>query len=100
MFKLKNELIFFAIVLLLSGCSHFEMASKLNDIGPGMTKSEVITFMGPPEKIQTGDGYEDLTYILNASLDDYRMPEPYVIHFVNGKVERFGPQRQMQQVEK
>lgn len=94
--NLKIKFILFSIALLLSGCGHFQMASKLNDIGPGMTKSEVITLMGAPERIQSGNGYEDLTYMLNASLDDYRMAEPYVIHFVNEKVVRFGPKRQME----
>ena len=97
MAKLKIEFIFFVISLLLNGCSHFVMASNLNDIGPGMTKSEVITFLGQPQETQTGYGYEDLTYLFNASLDDFRMAEPYLIHFVNGKVVRFGPKRQMQQ---
>ena len=73
MAKLKIEFIFFVVSLLLNGCSHFVMASNLNDIGPGMTKSEVITFLGQPQETQTGDGYEDLTYMFNASLDDFRM---------------------------
>ena len=73
------------------------MASNLNDRGPRMTKSEVIIFLGQPHETEAGDGYEDLTYMFNASLDDFRMAEPYVIHFVNGKVVRFGPKRQMQQ---
>jgi hypothetical protein len=100
MLKLKIEFIFLAITLLLSGCvGHFAMASRLNDIGPGMTEAEVITFMGLPERTETGNGYKNLTYILNADAWDDRMPEPYVIHLINGKVDRFGTKKEMEQFE-
>jgi hypothetical protein len=49
------------------------MASNLNDRGARMTKSEVIIFLGQPHETQAGDEYEDLTYMFNTNLDDFRM---------------------------
>jgi hypothetical protein len=92
--------IFLATTFLFSGCvGHFAMASKLNDIKVGMTKSQVLTFMGSPDRTASGNSYEDLTYTLNESAWDTKMPEPYVIHMVNGKVDRFGTDKEMEQFE-
>jgi hypothetical protein len=64
-----------------------------------MTKSQVLTFMGSPDRTASGNSYEDLTYTLNESAWDTKMPEPYVIHMVNGKVDRFGTDKEMEQFE-
>jgi hypothetical protein len=100
MHKLKNALLQFPTFLILAGCvSHATVDSKLNNINTGMSKVDVLSLMGKPDQTASGNGAEDLTYQLNESTWDTKLPVPYVIHLVNGKVDRFGTKQEMIQSE-
>lgn len=98
MHKLKTALIQLPVILMLAGCiGHPTVESKLSNISTGMTKLQVLSIMGMPDQATSGNGTEDLTYLLNESEWDTKSPVPYVIHLDNGKVDRFGTQKEMVQ---
>lgn len=46
---------------LLTACvGHYAMASRLNDVSIGMSKSRVVAIMGEPENVSAIAGIEDL----------------------------------------
>ncbi len=100
MHKLKTALFQLPAIFILAGCmGQPTVESKLNNISTGMTKLQVLSLMGIPDQASSANGSEDLTYLLNESSWDTQSPVPYVIHLVNGKVDRFGTQKEMVQFE-
>jgi hypothetical protein len=75
----------FLSVLLLAGC---QSATQLNSIRIGMTKAEVVASMGQPDSTAAQANAEYFTYYLYVDSD--RRDEPYLVRFVDGKVESFG----------
>jgi hypothetical protein len=81
---------------LLGACvGHFAMASRLNDVSIGMSKSRVVAIMGEPENVSAVAGIEDLVYVLNTSAWDTSIPEPYIVRLINGKVQSYGRKADM-----
>lgn len=85
----------FAVSLLSACVGHFAMASRLNDVSIGMSKSQVVSIMGEPESVLAVAGVEDLVYVLNTSAWDTSMPEPYIVRLINGKVQSYGRKADM-----
>ena len=84
---MKTLLPLFALfsVALFAGCQN---AAQLNSVHIGMTKAEVIAAMGQPDSTAAQANAEYFTYYLYAE-SDYR-DQPYLVRFVDGKVESFG----------
>jgi len=100
MYKLNTALLQLIAILILNGCiGHATVESKINKINTGMTKLQVLSLIGMPDQAKSANGSEDLIYLLSESAWDTQSPEPYVIHLVNGKVDRFGTQKEMVQFE-
>jgi nitrogen regulatory protein PII-like uncharacterized protein len=81
-----------AILLLclsLSGCA---TASKINSIGLGMTREEVVAKMGRPVSTSAIEGTEYMNYSLSETFDDefYGRYTPYYVCIRNGKVISYG----------
>ncbi len=58
--------------ILLSGCVSNLLPSnthKLNNVGLGMTKQEVIQILGSPDTTKANQGIEYMIYILRGSVD-------------------------------
>jgi Short C-terminal domain/SmpA / OmlA family len=71
---------------LLAGCA---TADRLNQIRIGMTKDQVVAIMGTPDSTSAQANMEYYTYyLLNES--QYGRDQPYMIRFVDSKVESFG----------
>ena len=85
-----HKLIIIALVG-LCGCAA-PMASKLNRVSVGMTKSEVIAVMGSPKSVSARDGVEYLNYRLATSFLDTNGSDTsdYFVRLVKGKVDAYG----------
>jgi hypothetical protein len=67
-----------------------DSSAKLNGIRIGMTREEVLPIMGAPDSMSAQANVEYLTYYLLSTGSDFERHRPYMIRFVNGKVESFG----------
>ena len=85
-----HKLIIIALVA-LCGCAA-PMATKMNHVSVGMTKSEVIAVMGSPKSVSAKDGVEYLNYRLATSfLDtDGSDTSDYFVRLVNGHLDAYG----------
>ncbi len=68
------------------------MATKMNRVSVGMTKSEVIAAMGSPKSVSAKDGVEYLHYRLASSFLDMDGSDTsdYFVRLVKGHVEAYG----------
>ena len=71
---------------LLAGCA---TADKLNQIRIGMSKDQVVAIMGAPDSTSAQANMEYYTYYLEND-SRYGGNQPYMIRFVDNKVESFG----------
>jgi len=69
----------------LAGC---QSAATLSNVHIGMTKAEVIASMGQPDSTAAQANAEYFTYYLYV--DANSRDEPFLVRFVDGKVESFG----------
>jgi len=72
-------------IALLTGCQN---ATQLNSLHIGMTKADVIAAMGQPDSTAAQANAEYFTYYLYSD-NGYR-DQPYLVRFVDGKVESYG----------
>jgi hypothetical protein len=71
---------------LLTGCA---TADKLNQIHVGMAKDQVVSILGAPDSTSATANMEYFTYYLIGD-STYGRDQPYMIRFVDNKVESFG----------
>ena len=71
---------------LLTGCA---TADKLNQIHVGMPKDQVISILGQPDSTSATANMEYFTYYLSND-SGYGRDQPYMVRFVDNKVESFG----------
>ena len=87
---MNRVVIFIAISMFLFGCAG---APKMNNLSLGMTKSEVINVMGPPDSVSAKGGTEYMKYDLWRDFWD-RKPgdysDPYFVRLIHDKVESYG----------
>ena len=70
-------------VLLFTGCAPWISIDK---VSTGMSKAEVLQFMGKPQSA-SGSGNQEYLWYTPVN----RFWERYYVHLVNGKVESYGP---------
>ena len=70
----------------LSGCA---TANQLNQIRIGMTKDQVVAVLGTPDSTSSQANMVYYTYYLTTD-SGYGRDQPYLIRFVDDKVESFG----------
>jgi outer membrane protein assembly factor BamE (lipoprotein component of BamABCDE complex) len=77
------------VLMTLWGCA---TAYKMNKVGLGMTKQEVIQAIGKPVSVSAQGNAEFLHYKLSETSDDafYGWTRPYYVRLVDGKVESYG----------
>jgi hypothetical protein len=73
---------------LLTGCA--TSSETLNQIHIGMTKAQVISILGTPDSTSAQANMEYFTYYLTTNTGSYYRDQPYMIRFVDEKVESFG----------
>lgn len=78
-------LIAVCVALCFTGCS---TADKFNSLHIGMSQSDVVGVLGQPDSKSAQGDIEYYTYYLAA--DGMSRDQPYLVRFVNGKVESFG----------
>jgi hypothetical protein len=83
--------LFIIALVALCGCAA-PMATKMNHVSVGMTKSEVIAVMGSPQTVSAKDGVEYLNYRLATSMLDLDRSDTsdYFVRLVNGHVDAYG----------
>jgi len=72
--------------MLLNGCY---TADQLNQIRIGMTKDQVVSILGKPDSTSAQANMTYYTYYLTTN-SGYGRDQPYLIRFVDDKVESFG----------
>lgn len=71
--------------LFVAGCA---TADKFNSLHIGMSQPEVVAILGQPDSKSAQGSIEYFTYYL--AVDGATRDQPYLVRFVNGKVESFG----------
>ena len=88
---MKKLIIFILFSVLLGSCATATV-SKMNNVGVGMTKREVLDTMGKPNTSAAKDGAEYLIYYLYET--DFAafssLKSDYFIRLVNGVVKSYG----------
>ena len=84
-----NKILALLITLMMFGCA---TAYKMNKVGLGMTKQEVIQAIGKPVSVSAQGKSEYLNYKLSETSDDafYGLTTPYYVRLVGGEVESYG----------
>src|SRR5882762_7346708 len=88
---MKSPLCSLSALLLLTGC--VSTIHRVNQLSPGMTKTQVLTALGQPEtSMSPGNGVEVLKYVLKKQRPPLKVPlsTEYVVRLVDGRVEAYG----------
>lgn len=86
---MRNALWHVLACVAVVGCA---TAHKMNTVGVGMTKQQVIGVLGPPASTSATSGVEYLNYRFSET-DDHAfqgITTPYFVRIVNGKVDAYG----------
>lgn len=77
------------LMALIVGCA---TSHKINKIGIGMTKQQVIEVLGPPVSTSATSGVKYLNYRFSETGDHafYGITTPYFVRIVDGMVEAYG----------
>lgn len=81
----KRMLIVCFVLIFMMGCA--ASSKRLNNIGVGMTKAEVIELLGTPNYTSAVDNIEILTYKFKSGSF---YTDTYQVKIKDGIVERFG----------
>lgn len=86
---MRHSLYSIMLIIVISGCA---TANKINNVGLGMTKQDVVKAMGSPSSTSAKDGREYLIYQLSTTDSQAAMgfTEPYFVRLVNGRVDSYG----------
>lgn len=75
-------------VLLFTGCkTGWIKPKKMNQLSLGMTKAEVVKFLGEPHSTEAGSGVEKLWYLHDEGSWKH---QPYFVDFKDGKLAAYG----------
>ena len=92
---MKKNILILGLGLLLTSCAFH--GAKLERIGPGMSKADVIKQLGKPTSIGGHDNVQVLHY--QEDMGSWRWSYHFV-RLVDGKVESYGPENKQQPVTK
>lgn len=86
---IMKNIVLLLMTLTLWGCA---TAYKMNKVGLGMTKAEVISSIGKPVSVSAQGKSEYLHYQFSETSDDafYGFLKSYYVRLVDGKVESYG----------
>ncbi len=84
---IMKNIVLLLIALTLWGCM---TAHKMNRVGLGMTKAEVISAIGNPVSVSAQGQAEYLNYSFSETFADGARTTPYYVRLVDGKVESYG----------
>jgi outer membrane protein assembly factor BamE (lipoprotein component of BamABCDE complex) len=84
-----KKILTLSISLILFGCA---TSHRMNKVGLGMTKQEVIQAIGKPVSVSAQGQSEYLNYKLSETSDDafYGITTPYYVRVYEGKVDSYG----------
>lgn len=87
--KLIKSIIIILSFLSLVACAN---ANRMNSINIGMTKQQVMNYLGCPDSTSAKGGVQYLKYNLYTTDAHawYGITEDYYVRIVNGKVDSFG----------
>ena len=90
---MKQTPILLVVSIFLVGC--VTTAAKLNELRPGMERTEVVKLIGTPTSTGFIDGAEYLYYRLPRSGHEAHMSrgmagQDYAVRLVNGRVDSYG----------
>jgi hypothetical protein len=83
----KSLIVFLLLALFAAACATYPGTTSL---WVGMTRSQALRAMGPPESVSAQGGFEYLNYTLSVKSGNYVVGRPYYVRIVNDAVESFG----------